>query len=116
MIDHVGFEVSDLARSARFYDAVFFALGVRRMIDSEHAIAYGDKGSRADVGSLRSQVAGTRRGMTCRVDDHGVDVIVSRELGIPCVVSVTGATRAIPDGAIITVDGVAGTVTVVSVP
>jgi catechol 2,3-dioxygenase-like lactoylglutathione lyase family enzyme len=41
VIDHIGFEVSDLARSARFYDAVFFALGVRRMIDSEQAIAYG---------------------------------------------------------------------------
>jgi catechol 2,3-dioxygenase-like lactoylglutathione lyase family enzyme len=41
MIDHVGFEVSDLARSARFYDALFFALGVRRMFESEHAIAYG---------------------------------------------------------------------------
>ena len=34
MIDHVGFEVTDLPRSARFYDAVFFALGSRRMIDS----------------------------------------------------------------------------------
>ncbi len=33
VIDHVGFEVTDLARSARFYDAVFFALGGRRMID-----------------------------------------------------------------------------------
>lgn len=41
MIDHIGFEVSDLARSARFYDAVFFALGVRRMHEGEHAIAYG---------------------------------------------------------------------------
>ncbi len=41
MIDHIGFEVSDLQRSARFYDAVFFALGGRRMIDSEHAVAYG---------------------------------------------------------------------------
>lgn len=39
-------------------------------------------------------------------------VIVSRELGIPCVVSVTGATRRIPDGATVTVDGAAGTVTV----
>ncbi len=39
-------------------------------------------------------------------------VIVSRELGIPCVVSVTGATRLIQDGATITVDGTAGTVTV----
>ncbi|HWE33845.1 MAG TPA: VOC family protein [Solirubrobacteraceae bacterium] len=41
MIDHIGFEVSDLARSAAFYDAVFRALGARRMIDSEQAIAYG---------------------------------------------------------------------------
>lgn len=41
MIDHVGFEVSDLARSARFYDAVMFPLGARRMLSTEHAIAYG---------------------------------------------------------------------------
>lgn len=41
MIDHVGFEVSDLGRSATFYDAVFFALGARRMFESEHAVAYG---------------------------------------------------------------------------
>jgi rifampicin phosphotransferase len=43
-------------------------------------------------------------------------MIVSRELGIPCVASVAGATEAIPDGATITVDGNAGTVTVVSLP
>jgi len=40
-------------------------------------------------------------------------IIVSRELGLPCVVSATGACRAIPDGAIIEVDGDNGTVTVV---
>ncbi|MEP4651209.1 MAG: PEP-utilizing enzyme [Ilumatobacter sp.] len=39
-------------------------------------------------------------------------IIVSRELGIPCVVSVTGATDIIPDGSTITVDGSAGTVTI----
>jgi catechol 2,3-dioxygenase-like lactoylglutathione lyase family enzyme len=44
MIDHVGFEVSDLARSASFYDSVFFALGARRMVESEHAVAYGING------------------------------------------------------------------------
>jgi pyruvate,water dikinase len=38
--------------------------------------------------------------------------IVARELGIPAVVSVTDATRTIPDGARVTVDGSAGTVTV----
>ncbi len=41
MIDHIGFEVSDLERSARFYDALFYALGARRMFESPQAIAYG---------------------------------------------------------------------------
>jgi catechol 2,3-dioxygenase-like lactoylglutathione lyase family enzyme len=44
MIDHVGFEVSDIARSAAFYDAVFFALGGRRIHNSARAIAYGTIG------------------------------------------------------------------------
>ncbi|MFL5843709.1 MAG: VOC family protein [Solirubrobacteraceae bacterium] len=41
MIDHLGFEVTDLTRSAAFYDAIFFPLGVRRMFESERALAYG---------------------------------------------------------------------------
>ncbi len=43
-------------------------------------------------------------------------VIVSRELGIPCVPSIVDATRRIPTGAKITVDGNAGTVTIDSLP
>ena len=43
-------------------------------------------------------------------------IIVSRELGIPCVPSVTNATLSIPDGAEVTVDGDTGTVTINSVP
>lgn len=43
-------------------------------------------------------------------------VIVSRELGIPCVVAVEGATERIADGATVEVDGTAGTVTVVDSP
>lgn len=43
-------------------------------------------------------------------------MIVSRELGIPCVPSVTHATRRIPDGATITVNGDSGTVTIVKLP
>ena len=39
-------------------------------------------------------------------------MIVSRELGIPCIPSVTDATRRIPDGALVEVDGGAGTVTI----
>ena len=37
-------------------------------------------------------------------------VIVSRELGIPCVVSATDATRRIPDGTMIEVDGTKGSI------
>ncbi len=43
-------------------------------------------------------------------------VIVSRELGIPCVVSVTAATKRIPSGATVEVNGTAGTVTVLALP
>ena len=42
-------------------------------------------------------------------------IIVSRELGIPCVVSATNATRRIPDGALIEVNGDAGTVSLIEV-
>jgi Phosphoenolpyruvate synthase/pyruvate phosphate dikinase len=41
--------------------------------------------------------------------------IVSRELGIPCVVSATDATARIPNGALIEVDGTTATVTVLEV-
>ncbi len=43
-------------------------------------------------------------------------IIVSRELGIPCVVSATDATRRIPDGAWVRVDGSAGVVTILEEP
>jgi rifampicin phosphotransferase len=42
-------------------------------------------------------------------------VIVSRDLGIPCVVSVTDASRIIPDGALVEIDGDVGTVTILSI-
>jgi catechol 2,3-dioxygenase-like lactoylglutathione lyase family enzyme len=41
VIDHLGLEVTDLARSARFYDALFARLGIRRVHDAPAAIAYG---------------------------------------------------------------------------
>jgi pyruvate,water dikinase len=42
-------------------------------------------------------------------------VIVSRELGIPCVVSVKDATRRIVDGTMLMIDGDSGTITVLPV-
>lgn len=43
-------------------------------------------------------------------------IIVSRELGLPCVVSVEHATSRIPDGATIEVDGATGQVTIIDTP
>ena len=43
-------------------------------------------------------------------------IIVSRELGLPCVVSVADATARIPDGALIEVNGDTGQVTILAVP
>jgi pyruvate,water dikinase len=43
-------------------------------------------------------------------------MIVSRELGVPCVGGVTDATRRIPDGALVEVDGSSGTVTILELP
>ena len=43
-------------------------------------------------------------------------VIVSRELGIPCVPAAPHASRRIPDGALVRVDGDNGTVTLVELP
>nr|WP_231896005.1 PEP-utilizing enzyme [Gordonia sp. LAM0048] len=39
-------------------------------------------------------------------------MIVSRELGIPCAAGVPAATRRIPDGTLVEVDGSKGTVTI----
>jgi catechol 2,3-dioxygenase-like lactoylglutathione lyase family enzyme len=41
VIDHVGLEVTDLPRAARFYDAVLGRLGARRVLEGPGAIAYG---------------------------------------------------------------------------
>jgi catechol 2,3-dioxygenase-like lactoylglutathione lyase family enzyme len=41
VLDHLGLEVADLARSAAFYEAVLGRLGGRRLVDGPAAIAYG---------------------------------------------------------------------------
>ena len=53
-----------------------------------------------------------RRSWSTSVPRSATPSSCSRELGLPCVVSVTGATRTIPDGALVEVDGDAGTVTI----
>jgi catechol 2,3-dioxygenase-like lactoylglutathione lyase family enzyme len=44
MLDHLGVQCSDLAASARFYDAVLAPLGGGRIMDFEVAIGYGQDG------------------------------------------------------------------------
>jgi rifampicin phosphotransferase len=56
------------------------------------------------VAALVTEVGGT---MT-----HGA--VIAREYGLPAVVSVEGATRLIPDGQRIRVDGAQGTVEILS--
>ena len=41
MLDHVALEVADLGRAARFYDALMYPLGGRRIVDSPDGIGYG---------------------------------------------------------------------------
>lgn len=43
MIDHVSIAVSDLARSAAFYDVVLAPLGFTRLADRERTIGFGKK-------------------------------------------------------------------------
>ena len=44
MIDHYGINVTDLAATARFYDAVLGVLGFTRQMDFGEAIGYGTDG------------------------------------------------------------------------
>jgi catechol 2,3-dioxygenase-like lactoylglutathione lyase family enzyme len=44
VIDHISREVSDLESSARFYDAVFYALGARRIRAEPTQVAWGQDG------------------------------------------------------------------------
>lgn len=52
MLDHVGFQCSDLAASAAFYDAALAPLGVRRLMDFKVAIGYGGDHAAFWIGEL----------------------------------------------------------------
>ncbi len=68
MLDHVSITVSDLARAARFYDAVMAALGVPCVNRSDVAIGYGIRNRPDDDGhsyiSIRAS-AGTIHADRC---------------------------------------------------
>jgi predicted lactoylglutathione lyase len=50
MIGYVTLGTSDLARGARFYDAITAELGIGRMMEWETAIAWGKPGGGAGIG------------------------------------------------------------------
>jgi catechol 2,3-dioxygenase-like lactoylglutathione lyase family enzyme len=50
MLGYVTLGTNDLARGAKFYDALTAELGVGRMIESEHFIAWGIPGGGAGIG------------------------------------------------------------------
>jgi catechol 2,3-dioxygenase-like lactoylglutathione lyase family enzyme len=41
MLDHVGFQCTDLGRAADFYDAALAPLGITRLMDFQVALGYG---------------------------------------------------------------------------
>ncbi len=79
MLDHVSITVSDLARAARFYDAVMAALGVPCVNRSDVAIGYGIRNRPGDDGhsyiSLRASagaIHADRRHWCFRAPDRAV--------------------------------------------
>ena len=48
MLGHISFGITDLARTASFYDAVMAALGYARVYTGDNAVGYGMPGTRND--------------------------------------------------------------------
>ena len=53
MIGYVTVGTSDLARAAKFYDAIAAELGVGRMMEFETGIAWGKPGGGAGIGAIK---------------------------------------------------------------
>jgi catechol 2,3-dioxygenase-like lactoylglutathione lyase family enzyme len=77
MIDHVSITVSDLARAARFYDAVMAALGVPCVWREPDAIGYGTRSSAEDdrhtyltIRATGAAIAADRRHWCFRAPDR----------------------------------------------
>ena len=58
MIGYVTLGTGDLARAARFYDAIAAELGVARMMESDRFIAWGVPGGGAGLGETNPQDGG----------------------------------------------------------
>src|SRR5258708_39967290 len=55
LFDHIGLEVTDLERSARFYDALMFAIGGRGLVEGPGGHARGVRRAPLRVGGRRAR-------------------------------------------------------------
>jgi catechol 2,3-dioxygenase-like lactoylglutathione lyase family enzyme len=69
MIDHIGVRVSDLGAAARFYDAVFQALGYGRCYEDQDLIGYGS-GEEAFFWLHRSNAGASGAHIAFAAPDH----------------------------------------------
>lgn len=68
MISHLSLGVSDLARSAAFYDAVLSTLGYVRLFTHERAVGYAPPGARDEPFAILAVADGARvAGAGCHV-------------------------------------------------
>ena len=104
-----------IARKARVRNAKRTA--AERPLDAADEPVTTDPASDADLRAVLDQELNTLPSdlrqlvLLCDVDGLSRRVVAKR-LGIPCAVSVTDATRIIPDGALIELDGDTGAVTI----
>jgi catechol 2,3-dioxygenase-like lactoylglutathione lyase family enzyme len=52
MIDHLGINVTDMARAGAFYDRILGVLGHRRIMDYDEAVGYGTDGPDFWIGTF----------------------------------------------------------------
>jgi catechol 2,3-dioxygenase-like lactoylglutathione lyase family enzyme len=92
MIGYVTLGTNDLQRAAAFYDAIAAEFGIKRMMDNETFIAWGEPGGAAGIGLTKpfnGEAATVGNGvmvaLECKDPAH-VDRVynLARSLGAPC--------------------------------
>lgn len=92
MIGYVTLGTNDLARAAKFYDAIAAELGTKRMMDDDKFIAWGEPGGAAGVGLTKpfdgnpaTVGNGVMVAFECKTREQ-VDRVynLARSLGAPC--------------------------------
>jgi predicted lactoylglutathione lyase len=92
MIGYVTLGANDLERAAKFYDAIAAELGVKRMMENDTFIAWGEPGGAAGIGLTKpfngepaTVGNGVMVALQCK-DREQVDRVYSlaRSLGAPC--------------------------------